>query len=75
MTAAEVNERRKGALKGVLVMGGRASSVSIECAKIEALFLIAEQLATLNEKLEPARLVAAIEEIQAEMDKREQRTK
>jgi hypothetical protein len=36
---------------------------------------IAFQLATLNEKLEPARLVSAIEEIQGELDKRDKRGK
>jgi hypothetical protein len=74
MTPAEVNERRKGALQGVLVgVQNRSPYVAIECAKIEALFLITEQLAALNEKLNPAHLVDAIEEIQATLDERDKK--
>jgi hypothetical protein len=76
VNAAELDERRKGSLKGVLVgLENRAPYVAIECAKIEALFLIAIQLAELNEKLTPARLVSAIEEIQAEIEKHDRRRK
>jgi hypothetical protein len=76
MNAAEVNEQRKGAMKGVLAgVESRSPYVAIECAKIDALFRIAEQLAALNEKLTPARLVSAIEEIQGELDKRDKGAK
>lgn len=71
MTPAELDERRKGAIAGILK--SPSTSLPAECAKVEALFLIAIELATLNAKLEPARLVSAIEEIQAELEKREKR--
>jgi hypothetical protein len=75
MKTAEINERRKGALKGLLTaVEGRSiagANVASDCAKIEALFLIAEQLAELNEKLEPARLVKTICDLQVEIEKLE----
>jgi|HubBroStandDraft_5_1064220.scaffolds.fasta_scaffold1003905_2 hypothetical protein len=52
MNAAELDKRRAGAIAGVLNSPDVARRLAAECAKIEALFLIAEQLAELNQRLD-----------------------
>jgi hypothetical protein len=70
VNAAEIGERRRVVSK--LMTRDVADLGKFE---IEGLLLIAEQLAELNEKLTPARLVSAIEEIQAEIEKHDRRRK
>lgn len=50
-TPESIDKRREGALKAVLAFSPK-SGLAVECAKIEALFLIAELLAELNAKLD-----------------------
>jgi hypothetical protein len=71
VNAAELEGKRRVALKGILNSPEAARRFTADYAKAEALFLIAEQLATLNEKFTPARLVSAIAEIQAALDKKD----
>jgi len=58
-----IHRRREGALQSVLESGTAHPGLAIECAKIEALFLIAEQLTVLNEKLEVEALFEAIKKV------------
>lgn len=62
-TPKSIHERRQGALKGVLsaVQSRTPPTEAIECAKIEALFLIAEQLAAIRILLEANQIKLDIE--------------
>jgi hypothetical protein len=64
MTPAELSERR-----GVVLKLVKAGTYAFEAAQIEGIFLIAEQLAEFNAKLEPDAIFEAFKKVGDKIEK------